>query len=167
MEAIKLNSWEVRLGSAFIYNPSEYNFVGTCKGDFCACGHIIKTAYVIRHSSGHELNLGCDCIESFSQLSGIHDQIKEHTKKQKAAVKAQIEANQSAEFQELLKDEAALLMVVRDLRNKGVFMDRSVWMASRQNSGAYKLKSIKGKIKKQIAYNKTLKDAMLAAGYIS
>jgi hypothetical protein len=159
-----LNTWQVRLGAAFIHDPLEYRFVDAVKcNDSCACGHPIKTGYIIVHPSGHSLMLGSDCIENFTQLSGIHTQVEAYLAKKKEEKKMQAEAEKNIELQILILERDELHKI---LAERG-FIPYTVYMVRKNGSGIHKVKTLKSKISKLKAYNKALRDAMLAECYFA
>jgi hypothetical protein len=157
MKAQTLSAWQVRLGTAFVHDPLEYQFVDAIKcNDSCACGHPIKTGYIIAHKSGHTLMLGSDCIENFTQLSGIHTQVEAYLAKKKEEKKMQAEAEKSIELQTLILERNKLHKIL----SEHGYIPYTVYRIRKNGSGIHKVKTLKSKISKLKAYNKTLREAM-------
>jgi hypothetical protein len=142
------NNYNQRLASCFTHKPSEYVFTHTKIGDFCACGHIIKTAYVVQHPTGHVLELGSECINNYAELNDVKVQVDAYIAKKKEEEKAHKEAEAVKEFQEALEKLDAIASRVRDAMKKN-YVSRDLWFAvCRMKRPWEKMKTTKSKIAK-------------------
>jgi hypothetical protein len=147
MSNLTTNTWALRLASKFIHDPKEYVFVGCQSGFSCACGHDIKTAYVVSHPSGHTLELGSSCIETYTELGSIKEQVDAYVAKTKADAKAAKAAAIMAEFEDALDKLKTLRSLVVDAMKRG-HVTRPLWSACYSGSPWNKLKSPAGKLRK-------------------
>lgn len=156
-----ITAFEKRLASAFQFPASEYKFVAEfeSKDDICACGHIIDTVYLIEHPNGHKLQLGSDCIHTFECLGAAVDA---HLKEKKKQKKLEEEVKNSQEYEVLVNEAKALKQIVLDYKNQHGYIERELFFIS-VNSVVMgkKLKTLKGKIKKQREFNEELKKTLI------
>lgn len=111
------NQYQKRLMAAFRHPAHEYVFVRHFEEQsFCECGHGIYHNFLIEHpASGHQLVLGSECINNYSDLEGVRLQVAAHLEKQKEDAKKAKQAQEEAaavnagdEYYRLMNDLRAL-----------------------------------------------------------
>lgn len=138
-----------RLAAAFKHPPEQYLFTERTTGkDRCACGQHISVRFHVRHPSGHELVLGCDCIETYTTLGAIKTQVDAFLAAEKAAEKEAVEAARYVELCRLQGELRDTVALAREM-SKPVWLWRlSPWVNGRRKLNLASLKSTAGKLRK-------------------
>jgi len=142
------NNWAQRLAAAFEHPVGDYTLVDISKGESsCACGTRIKNVYTVA-CSGHTVQLGSECIQSYTELESIQAQVKAAEERSKAEKKAHLEHLQTKELQALINEYAELLRPYREQIANRKRIDYPIWEhCAGKRLRISKLKSLKGKIK--------------------
>jgi hypothetical protein len=162
-----MTKFHQRLAAAFRFPVEQYELVGTSEGESsCACGHPIKNIFTVA-CNGHMVELGSECIETYSGLEGVRQQIQAQREREKELAKAHKEHLENQELQALLAEYSALLSPYREKVQNRVRIPyeiyRLIYGGGLKLSG---LKSLKGKIarvQKELRRAKAIINAVNAA----
>lgn len=111
------------LARAFETAPSTYAYTRSVQhknGSSCACGHFIKTGFLVENQNGHVVQLGSECINRYQELDHIMQAIIAEQERQKK-LKAEAEASVLAGLSEQLM---SMQSIIHKAMNMKAFVPR-------------------------------------------